>query len=482
MAQNYYADSDADGFGAGAAIPGFTCAPPPNTVTNNTDGCPADPLKQADGACGCGNIDTDTDGDATADCIDGCPADPLKVAAGACGCGSPETDTDSDGTADCIDGCPTDPLKIAPGVCGCAVADTDADNDGIADCNDDCPNTPGEIGFVCNDGNATTGNDVVGTNCVCVGQLIDCAGVPGGSGLPGTACQLGAESGTWSVACHCVVPRPDIAVQNVTAAPTVITPGETVTIDWSVSNIGTAPSTKTWTERIYAESSTGQNRTLLKQSAFSEAGMIGIGGSITRSDAVLIPTQFNVADVCRFVVELVPGAGLVELAGTTANNTGIQSTTWTITKLLALQLSATQVVEGSSTPISVTVLRSGSVAIAEVVSMSLTEAQRFSFPATVTILAGQAGKTFTVLALENGALEGPVQATMTVSATGYPSVQQGITVLDNEVPALGIANLPATRMEGDNFTFQITTTFAPTAPLQVFLTSSNNVRFPFLHR
>jgi subtilase family serine protease len=166
--QTYYADTDGDGFGSGPAIPGFTCAPPLNTVTNNTDGCPNDALKQAPGICGCGASDADSDNDGIANCNDGCPNDPLKTSAGQCGCGNMDTDSDGDGTADCIDACPADPNKIAFGQCGCGVADTDTDGDGTADCNDDCPNDP---------------NKVVPGNCGCgftEGACLDCAGVPNG--------------------------------------------------------------------------------------------------------------------------------------------------------------------------------------------------------------------------------------------------------------------------------------------------------------
>ncbi len=129
-------DTDGDGFGN----PGF----PANTCT--VDGCPSDPQKSAPGQCGCGNPDTDSDGDGVANCNDGCPSDPSKTSPGACGCGIPDTDGDGDGTADCNDGCPNDPNKTSPGVCGCGVPDVDSDGDGVLDCDGDkCPNDPLKI-------------------------------------------------------------------------------------------------------------------------------------------------------------------------------------------------------------------------------------------------------------------------------------------------------------------------------------------------
>jgi TolB protein len=66
--------------------PSWTVARSLNIVTD--DNCPMDPLKTTPGACGCGAVDSDVDGDGMPDCNDACPNDPSKIAAGACGCGT----------------------------------------------------------------------------------------------------------------------------------------------------------------------------------------------------------------------------------------------------------------------------------------------------------------------------------------------------------------------------------------------------------
>lgn len=70
-------------------------------LTEN-DVCPDDASKTNPGSCGCGTLDTDTDGDSRADCVDGCPANPLLVAAGRCGCDD-EVDSNANRTPDCLD-------------------------------------------------------------------------------------------------------------------------------------------------------------------------------------------------------------------------------------------------------------------------------------------------------------------------------------------------------------------------------------------
>lgn len=146
VATTYYADTDGDGFGdPNNSIGGYTCVTPNGYVADSGDLCPTDASKQVPGQCGCGNPDTDSDGDGTADCNDLCPLDPNKVAPGICGCGVSDVDTDGDLTADCNDLCPLDPNKVAPGICGCGVSDVDTDGDLTVDCNDLCPLDPNKV-------------------------------------------------------------------------------------------------------------------------------------------------------------------------------------------------------------------------------------------------------------------------------------------------------------------------------------------------
>ncbi len=308
--------------------------------------------------------------------------------------------------------------------------------------------------------------------------ITDCQGILDGTALPGTPCTIEAEIGTWSASCTCDPPRPDIAVENVTAAPATITPGDTITVEWTVHNIGTAPAVQTWTERIHVESASGQNRTLLIDSTFSNIGQLAVDASLLRSRSVTMPAQFNVCDQCVFVVELVPGPGLVEQFGTEANNTGVQQTPWNILKLLVVQPTTMQVQEGAPAGVAGTVMRSGSLDSPLVVALSLTEEERFSFPASITIPSGQPGRTFTVVALENNDLEGPVQASLTASASGFQAGQGTINVQDNELPALSITGLPSGTMEGDALVLHVSTPNVLIAPLQISLLSSNNIRFP----
>ncbi len=64
---------------------------------------------------------------------------------------------------------------------------------------------------------------------------------------------------------------------------------------------------------------------------------------------MLVPVQFNVGDQCVFVVEVVPGSGITEVSGGTANNTSVQTTAWDVAKKLYLSPATFQMTEGGST-------------------------------------------------------------------------------------------------------------------------------------
>ncbi len=72
----------------------------------------------------------------------------------------------------------------------------------------DCEGVPGGTalpGTACDDGNADTDNDVYDAGCLCVGE--DCLGVLGGNALPGQPCDDGDPNtvdDTWQTGCACV--------------------------------------------------------------------------------------------------------------------------------------------------------------------------------------------------------------------------------------------------------------------------------------
>ncbi|RDC62515.1 CARDB domain-containing protein [Adhaeribacter pallidiroseus] len=291
------------------------------------------------------------------------------------------------------------------------------------------------------------------------------------------ACGAGPISKAVNIPVIEVPKTPDLVVQNVSSSKTVLAPNEEVTVTWQVGNIGEKPSTVDWTEQLYMQSPDGQNRTLLKQLEFANSKILSIGQTLARSEKFKIPAQFNIGNKGVFVVELVPGAAVQEGPGGNTNNTGVQTTPWTVKKLLTLELTTAQLTEGSSEKITAIVNRTGSLTSPLTVNIQLSQSGRFSFPATVTIPAGQAGSSFTIAAPDNKNLEGTLAAVLKITAPDFPEAKANITVLDNDKPSLTITQLPAKATEGQTITFKVATNLAPTQALEVFLTSDQPKRF-----
>ena len=211
------APTDCAGVPGGNALPGTSCsdgnACTTGDVWNANCQCIGTPLvcndnnpctndQCSNGFCVFSAV-PDNDGDGVCNATDNCPNTPGQIGSTCndndpctindvlntnCQCAGTVLDTDGDGVCNASDGCPNDGNKVAPGNCGCGNQ---------------------EPGALCDDGNASTSNDVIGGDCLCAGtqQNADCLGAPNGPALPGSPCDDGnAATGndTWSVACACV--------------------------------------------------------------------------------------------------------------------------------------------------------------------------------------------------------------------------------------------------------------------------------------
>ena len=300
--------------------------------------------------------------------------------------------------------------------------------------------------------------------------------------LPGNTYYLVVEghntsSGRFTLTINNHTPASDLSVKGITANQTEMAPNDLATVSWEVENVGAGKSDINWKERIYIQSTAGEDRILIKEATFVDNNELLAGQTIPRSEQITIPSRLNI-DEGVFVVELIPGATIKEVPDGLENNTGIQQIAWTVRKALSLELSATEITEGASQGITAKITRTGALNDPLSIMASLDQSERLAFPSSITIPAGQAATTFQIIAPDNDVVEGTVTDTLQFSATGFQPVKAALTILDNDKPSLTIANLPTQIMEGETVTFAVATNLISAQPLQVFLTSNNQKRFP----
>jgi hypothetical protein len=276
-----------------------------------------------------------------------------------------------------------------------------------------------------------------------------------------------------------VIRVPDLAVQQVQSELVQASANDSVTLTWQIANLGSKSALTQWTEKVYLQSSTGANRILIQQQSINMPGDSLLPSGIrNRLLRFALPAALNVGVQGQFVVEVVAGNDVPELNSMLGNNISVESNPWTISKQLNLLLNASTVLEGNSTGITGLITRSGSIDDSLVVQIQVRYPQRYQIPATLTIPAGQSGRTFSLTAIDNQLVEGSILDTIIITALNYSSTSKAFTCLDNDQPSLTILGLPTELNEGDSMILTIQTNLAPIQPLTVFLTSSNSARFP----
>ena len=224
---------------------------------------------------------------------------------------------------------------------------------------------------------------------------------------------------------------PELSVSDVSAVSTA-SPGQQVSVGWTLANIGAASASGPWTEQVLlATDATGDNQTLLTAQTFT--GSLAAGQSFADSANVLIPSL--PPGNYWLVVSEDPFGELFELNA--SNNLAISADPTSIAGSLTLTLSPTSVSDAAGADATTaTVTRNTDTTNALQVTITNSDTHDVTAPQTVTIPAGATSATFPVGTIDNDVVEGTQTATLTASATGLVSGSDTLTVTDTNVPTL----------------------------------------------
>ncbi|HEY9176032.1 MAG TPA: CARDB domain-containing protein, partial [Verrucomicrobiae bacterium] len=262
-------------------------------------------------------------------------------------------------------------------------------------------------------------------------------------------------------------PLPDLTVVNI-LSPSNAQPGQTVSLVYTVTNRGSASAGPVWSETVYlATNSAGAGAVELATWAFTNTLPGGVG--LARTQAVVVPAGGSLGNLW-FTVLVDGRADVIE--SNEANNLGAASHSTLVPAVLTLQLSAAQVNEGASQPVTATVTRNGSRAAALTVSLINGDPTEVSLPAQVVIPAGQGSTSLQVQALLDGIVDGPQSVTIGATAPGFEPASAQLTVLDVDLPTLTVAFVTNQVLEGQWLQGMLSRD-AGTEVLVVTLTSSS---------
>jgi YD repeat-containing protein len=231
-----------------------------------------------------------------------------------------------------------------------------------------------------------------------------------------------------------LAPYPDLVPSNVTGTSTAY-PGEQTSVDWTLTNSGSATATGPWAEQVLlATDSAGDDPTLLSSQTFT--GSLAAGQSVSRSIDVSVPTFLPPGNYW-FVVSENPLGQVFEVD--TSNNTAVAAQSTSLAGGLTLTLaSSTESDAAGADATTATVSRNTATTNSLQVTLANSDPNDVTVPKTVTIPAGASSVTFPVGTINNHVVEGTQTATITASASGDVSGSGTLTVTDTNLPTLTV--------------------------------------------
>ena len=265
-------------------------------------------------------------------------------------------------------------------------------------------------------------------------------------------------------------PLPDLAVTNLTS-PFYAIPGQVFELSWVVTNRGVAAANGVWAESISVSADTlPGNDHLLATLVWTN--LLGAGASLARTQQVVYPSDAPAGEV-HLVVVVDSFADVVEENET--NNVALDTNILSVTPWLTLRLQTNFTAEGDA-PVSVMLIRNGSLAEALFVTLSNTAPGELAAPPGMVIPAGQAWVTFTVNPMTDTVVDGLQLALLTASAPDYREDTQALYIADRNVPQLAFSIPEPNVVEGQTATASITRELVGTNALSVFFSTTSGGR------
>ena len=270
---------------------------------------------------------------------------------------------------------------------------------------------------------------------------------------------------------------PDILVKDIQPSVTDVNPGDSLTINWKVENIGGTTATGGWAERITIVPISGLKITI---SPNTENRLpLNSVSTINRTRKIKIPNLPKFSGEAKIEIELFPFPELQEYAASKANNKAQSASAIALADMLSLEIQASSVLESTPLPVRCIVTRSGDIASALDVNLAASVAGQVTIPVSVTIPANQSSIVFNLNTVNNAVLEGPRNVNIAASAASYANSVKTITILDDEIPKLTATLSNPTPTEGETIELTVTRDLVTNQALTVSMATNKANQWTF---
>ena len=294
-------------------------------------------------------------------------------------------------------------------------------------------------------------------------------------------------------------PLPDLVAGNVGArrSPFAVltnaSPGQTIPVTWTLTNIGPAAALSPWTETIRLVShqittltNPAQFQNLLASAAtlgtFAHTSSLAAGAFLARTQFVALPLNGLSGDL-RLVVTVDARDEVFE--ETETNNVGIASEVLRVPASLSLQLSTSQISEEATTPIHATLTRNGDRSQPLLVTvtngapgeLSIIPSLPTATKTNITFAVGQAAVMFDLFPVRDRVVDGDQLVPLHASAPGYEPASAVVTVLNADLPTLTLAAATNRVDEGFAVALTVSRDIVTSNSITVTLTSSSPSQF-----
>ena len=271
---------------------------------------------------------------------------------------------------------------------------------------------------------------------------------------------------------------PNLVISDALCNSKIISPEDSIGIEWIVKNSGGAAFSGGWSERIYLVSEDGVSK-IITTTHYNDA-TLAAGQQITRRTGFKIPRLLGLEGKSHFKIELIPNSdsgnsqGLSEERIAETEKEGIL-----INKKLFLSIPIRVFERSYATTFSCRVERSGDWTEETTASLSLSGGERIEIPSTVTIPAGSSAATFKAQLKSDEIVNMDSIYTISAIMEGYEAVISKVIIEDDEKPSLSIQALQTEIEEGKSMTFTLTRELVNDTPLNVTISCDHTSRFSF---